>query len=242
MSVGGENFSLVCGPCSIESDKLLFETGEILKTARIDAFRGGIHKLRTQPDSFQGLGVQILESLGEFKKKFKLPVFSEITDVRHIEMYAPVVDVFQVGSRNMYNYPMLAELGKLKRPVLLKRAFSATIKEWLSAARYIEKEGNENIILCERGIRSFDPELRSTLDLGSVAFLKAETDYPVFVDPSHAAGRRDLVLPLSFAAHAVGADGLLVEYHPRPDEAASDGAQSIDTNQLQILSSRLSRR
>lgn len=233
--IGDGQLSLVVGPCSIESPELLRQMADFLPTLSVQAFRGGIHKLRTQPQSFQGLGEEILDELKNFKLRTQLPVVAEITDVRNLELYAETVDVYQVGSRNMYNYPLLSELGKLKKPVLLKRAFSATLTEWLAAASYLEQQGNSNIILCERGIRTFDTTLRNTLDLGAVAYLKAETDYPVFVDPSHACGRRDLVPALSLAAKAAGADGLLIEVHPLPDQALSDGQQSIDFRTLQKL-------
>lgn len=237
--IGSGTLAIVAGPCSIESREQLFSTGRFLKENLVHGFRGGVFKMRTHPDSFQGFGLETLKILKEFKQELGLPIFTEITDVRSISDMAEVVDVFQVGSRSMYNYPLLSELGRVGKPILMKRAFSATFDEWMGACAYIEKEGNQQIILCERGVRSFEPRLRNTLDLGMVALIKAETDYPIFVDPSHAAGRRDLVIPLALAAQAVGADGLLVECHPNPDEALSDGPQSLNLDQLRSLVSSL---
>lgn len=235
------NFKVIAGPCSIESEGLLDEILPYIKEAGAHIFRGGVYKLRTRADSFQGLGTSLYQPIREARQKYNLPFITEITDIRHIEELTDFVDIFQVGSRNMYNYPLLKELGKTKTPVLLKRAFSATLEEWIAAAGYLEKEGNPNVILCERGIRTFEQKLRNTLDLGSVAFLKKETDYPVIVDPSHATGRRDLVLPMALAAIACGADGIMVEVHPRPEEAHSDGLQSLDLTEFKDLMVRVER-
>jgi 3-deoxy-7-phosphoheptulonate synthase len=233
--IGAGDCTVIAGPCSVESKEIFLETAQTVKSSGASILRGGLHKLRTSPDAFQGLGRDAYRLAQEVKEELGLPFITEITDPRQVEELSDLADLFQVGSRNMYNYALLSELGKTSKPILLKRAFSATVDEWIGAARYIEKEGNSQIILCERGIRTFDRTLRNTLDLGAVAYLKAETDYPVFVDPSHACGRRDLVIPLAKAAQAVGADGIMIEAHPNPDEALSDGPQSLTLSQLKDL-------
>jgi 3-deoxy-7-phosphoheptulonate synthase len=189
--------------------------------------RGGAFKPRTSPYTFQGLGLDGLEVLREAREETGLPIVTELLDPRHVEEVLDVADVIQIGARNMQNFLLLSEVGRIDKPVLLKRGPSASVEELLMAAEYVAKEGNERIILCERGIKTFESSLRYTLDLGSVAVLKEETHLPVIVDPSHAAGRRALVLPLARAAAAVGADGIIVEAHPRPEEALCDGPQQL---------------
>jgi len=194
--------------------------------------RGGAFKPRTSPYTFQGLGIEALELLQEAKAETGLPIVTELMDPRHVEEVVEATDVIQIGARNSQNFLLLSEVGRAEKPVLLKRGLSTSVEELLMAAEYVAKEGNDRIILCERGIKTFETSTRFTLDLGAVAVLKHETHLPVIVDPSHAAGRRDLVLPLARAAAAVGADGIIVETHPRPEEALSDAAQQIPTDQF----------
>jgi len=240
VSIGGGPFHVIAGPCAVESPGLLLETARAVRDSGASLLRGGIFKLRTDPSSFQGMGRAGLEELKAMKGELGLPLVTEVTDPRHLEAMLEVVDMLQVGSRNMFNYPLLSEVGKTGRPVLLKRGFSARVEEWLLAAEYIRKEGNENIVLCERGIRTFETATRNTLDLASVAWIKAREPYPVLVDPSHGTGLRELVPPMALAAAAAGADGLLVEVHPRPGEALSDGRQSLDPAEFARLMDRLS--
>ncbi len=226
-TVGGDEFAVIAGPCTVESREQTLRTAEAVKQAGATMFRGGAYKPRTSPYAFQGLGRAGLRLLQEAKDETGLPIVTELLDLRDLDAVLEVADVLQIGARNMQNYPLLAEAGRSGRPVLLKRGISATIDELLQAAEYVLKEGNGQVILCERGIRTFETAYRFTLDLAAVAVLKQRTHLPVIVDPSHAAGRRDLVLPLSLAAAAVGADGVIVEVHPRPDEALCDGPQSL---------------
>lgn len=225
---GGLSTVLIAGPCSIESREQLAEAAQAARAGGACFMRGGVFKMRTNPNSFQGLGSKALELAREARSEFALPFVSEVVDVRQIAEMAEVVDMFQVGSRNMYNYALLQELGRTQTPVLLKRGFSATVEEWLLAAEYIARGGNENVVLCERGIRTFETSTRNTLDLNSVAYVKAHSHWPVIVDPSHGTGRPELIAPLSMAAIAAGADGLIIEIHPRPKEAKSDGFQALD--------------
>lgn len=226
--VGGREIVVIAGPCSIESEAHLRDTAFAVADRGASLLRGGVFKMRTSPESFQGLGRPAFEFLGRVKTDSKLPLVSEITDPRQIEMMLETVDVFQVGSRNMYNYELLKELGRIGRPVILKRAFAATIDEWIHAAEYIVRGGNDQVILCERGIRTFETATRNTLDLNAVAWIKAHTDFAVIVDPSHGTGRRELVTPMALAGIAAGADGVICEVHPRPDEALSDAFQALD--------------
>ncbi len=232
IEIGGGAVAVIAGPCSIESREHLSETARGVKDLGTCFLRGGIYKMRTQADSFQGLGTNAFGFIKEVKKEVGLPLVSEITDPRQLSDFADAVEMFQVGSRNMYNYELLKELGTTKKPVLLKRAFAATVDEWIKAADYVIKGGNENVILCERGIRTFEPTTRNTMDLNSVAYLKAHTSFPVIVDPSHGTGRPELIGPLSLAAVAVGADGLIIEVHPRPREALSDAHQALSFAQF----------
>ncbi len=227
--LGGGHFATIAGPCTVESQDVLLTTAHAVKDAGAQLLRGGAYKPRTSPYSFQGLGEAGLRLLAEAKAETGLPVVTELMDVRDLETVAEVADVIQLGARNMQNYTLLTELGRAGVPVLLKRGLSATLDELLMAAEYVLKEGNPNVILCERGIRTFETSYRFTLDLMAVPVLRSLTDLPIVVDPSHAAGKRELVEPLSLAAAAAGADGLLVEVHPDPDNALCDGPQQLHT-------------
>jgi 3-deoxy-7-phosphoheptulonate synthase len=227
--VGGESFALIAGPCTVESREQTLQTARVVSDAGATLLRGGAYKPRTSPYTFQGLGQEGLRLLAEAKAETGLPIVTELMDVADLDAVLEVADVIQIGARNMQNYPLLAELGRVGRPVLLKRGLAATLDELLMAAEYILKEGNPNVMLCERGIRTFETAYRFTLDLMAVPVLKELSHLPVIVDPSHAAGRRELVTPLSLAAAAVGADGSIVEVHPNPDEAICDGPQALRT-------------
>src|SRR5215212_6604756 len=225
--IGGEHFATIAGPCTVESREVLLDTARTVRDAGAQFLRGGAYKPRTSPYSFQGLGEAGLRLLAEAKAETGLPIVTELLDVRDLEPVLEVADVVQLGARNMQNYTLLTEVGRSGTPVLLKRGLSATLEELLMAAEYILKEGNEAVMLCERGIRTYEPGYRFTLDLMAVPVLQELTHLPVVVDPSHAAGKRDLVLPLSLAAAAVGADGIIVEVHPKPEEAICDGPQQL---------------
>jgi len=225
--IGGGHFALIAGPCTVESREQLLETADIVKDAGAAMLRGGAYKPRTSPYAFQGLGQEGLRLLAEAKERTGLPIVTELMDARDLEPVLEVADVIQVGARNMQNFPLLAEIGRSGRPVLLKRGLSATLDELLMAAEYVLKEGNREVMLCERGIKTFEGSYRTTLDLQAVPVLKELSHLPVVVDPSHAAGRRSLVTPMSLAAAAAGADGIIVEVHPNPDEAVCDGPQAL---------------
>jgi 3-deoxy-7-phosphoheptulonate synthase len=227
--IGDGYFGLIAGPCTVEYREQTLETARAVADAGATMLRGGAFKPRTSPYTFQGLGPEALAILREARDETGLPIVTELMDPRHVEEVVETADVIQIGARNMQNFLLLSEIGRIDKPVLLKRGPSASVEELLMAAEYVAKEGNERIVLCERGIKTFEQTTRYTLDLGSVAVLKRETHLPVIVDPSHAAGRRDLVLPLARAAAAVGADGIIVESHPRPEEALCDGPQQIPT-------------
>ena len=225
--IGGEHFSMIAGPCTVESRDQVMTTAHAVKDAGASLFRGGAYKPRSSPYSFQGLGQEGLRLLAEAREETGLPIVTELMDARDLESVVEVADVIQVGARNMQNYPLLSEIGRSGIPALIKRGLSSTLEELLMAAEYILKEGNPNVLLCERGIRTFETAYRFTLDLTAVPVLKELSHLPVVVDPSHAAGRRDLVTPLSLAAAAVGADGIIVEVHPQPEEAICDGPQAL---------------
>ena len=225
--IGGEHFSLIAGPCTVESRDQTLTTARAVRDAGASLFRGGAYKPRSSPYSFQGLGQEGLRLLAEAREETGLPIVTELMDARDLEPVLEVADVIQVGARNMQNYSLLSEIGRSGRPALIKRGLSSTLEELLMAAEYILKEGNPNVLLCERGIRTFETAYRFTLDLTAVPVLKELSHLPVIVDPSHAAGRRDLVTPLSLAAAAVGADGIIVEVHPHPEEAICDGPQAL---------------
>ncbi|EKP94608.1 3-deoxy-7-phosphoheptulonate synthase [Thermaerobacter subterraneus] len=232
---GGDAIPIIAGPCSVESEAGLLEIAGFLRRAGGAALRGGAFKPRTSPYSFQGLGQEGLRLLALARQVTGLPVVTEVMAPEQVEQVAAYADVLQIGARNMQNFPLLQAVGRTRKPVLLKRGFMATVEEWLLAAEYILAEGNPHVILCERGIRTFETSTRNTLDLNAVAVAKSLTHLPVIVDPSHGTGHREYVIPLARAAVAVGADGLIVEVHPRPDQALSDGNQSLDFAQFQQL-------
>lgn len=236
---GGRALGVIAGPCSVEGREMLQRTAHAVRAAGAGALRGGAFKPRTSPYAFQGLGRAALEMLAEVRAATGLPVVTEVMDTRQVELVSEFADALQIGARNMQNFALLSEVGRVQRPVLLKRGLSATVKELLMAAEYIMAQGNRDVILCERGIRTFEQATRNTLDVAAIPVLKRETHLPVIVDPSHAGGRTDLVAPLSFAAIAAGADGLIVEVHPRPDEALSDGDQSLDVDGFTSLMERV---
>ncbi len=226
--IGGDHFALIAGPCTVESREQTLQTARVVRDAGVSLLRGGAYKPRTSPYAFQGLGVEGLRLLAEAKAETGLPIVTELMDLRDIDDVLEVADVIQIGARNMANFPLLTEIGRSGCPALLKRGLSSTLDELLMAAEYILKEGNPSVMLCERGIRTFETDHRRvTLDIMAVPILKELSHLPVIVDPSHAAGRRDLVLPLSLAAAAAGADGIIVEVHPNPDEAVCDGPQAL---------------
>lgn len=225
--IGGEHFSMIAGPCTVESRDQVLTTADAVAAAGASMFRGGAYKPRSSPYSFQGLGQEGLHLLAEAKERTGLPIVTELMDARDVEPILEVADVIQVGARNMQNYPLLAEIGRTGRPVLIKRGLSSTLEELLMAAEYVLKEGNPNVMLCERGVRTFETAYRFTLDIMAIPMLKELSHLPVIVDPSHAPGRRDMVLPLSLAAAAAGADGIIVEVHPDPEQAICDGPQQI---------------
>lgn len=239
IEVGGPQFVLMAGPCAVESSEQTEAAARIVRGSGGHVLRGGAFKPRTSPYVFQGLGERGVRILAEAGRKHQLPVVSEVVDPTHLPLMCEHVDLLQVGARNMQNFELLKALGRVRRPVLLKRGFSATISEWLLAAEYLLEGGNTQVILCERGIRSFESATRNTLDLSAVAWVKQRSHLPVIVDPSHATGDSALVTPMALAAAAAGADGLLVEVHPNPDAALCDGAQALTSEQLSDLMRRL---
>ena len=237
--MGGEHFALIAGPCTVESRDQTLETARLVKAGGGTMFRGGAYKPRTSPYAFQGLGRAGLRILQEAKEETGLPIVTELMDASELEAVVEVADVIQVGARNMQNYALLTEIGRSGVPALLKRGLSATIDELLMASEYILKEGNEKVLLCERGIRTFEGAYRFTLDLTAIPVLKEMTHLPVVVDPSHAAGRRSLVEPLSLAAAAAGADGIIVEVHPDPDAAICDGPQQLHADDFAAFAAKV---
>ena len=227
--IGGDHFGLIAGPCTVESRDQILESADAMLATGATMFRGGAYKPRTSPYSFSGLGVEGLRLLAEARERTGLPIVTELMDPRDVEPVCEVADMIQVGARNMQNYTLLTEIGRSGVPALIKRGLSATLEELLMAAEYVLKEGNEKVVLCERGIRTFETAYRFTLDLTAIPVLKEMTHLPVVVDPSHAAGRRALVESLSLGAAAAGADGLIVESHPNPEQAVCDGPQQIAT-------------
>jgi 3-deoxy-7-phosphoheptulonate synthase len=238
-SIGGRELAVIAGPCSVEGRDMLRKTARAVADAGAGMLRGGAFKPRSSPYAFQGLGEAGLRMLAEARAETGLPIVTEVMDTRQVELIAEYADVLQIGARNMQNFSLLSEVGRVQRPVLLKRGLSATIKELLMAAEYVMAQGNRDVILCERGIRTYETATRNTLDVAAIPVLKAETHLPVLVDPSHAGGRADLVAPLSFAAIAAGADGLIVEAHPCPEEALSDGDQSLTLENFAELMRRI---
>lgn len=229
---GGNNFQIIAGPCSVESEKQVIDIALAVKKAGATILRGGAFKPRTSPYSFQGMGVDGLNILRKAKKETGMPIISEIMSEEHIDDFYDV-DILQVGARNMQNFDLLKRLGRLKTPILLKRGIAATIEEWLMSAEYILSEGNPNVILCERGIRTYETYTRNTLDLSAVPIIKERTHLPIIVDPSHASGISRLVKPLSLASVGAGADGLIIEVHNDPAHALCDGAQSLKPEQFE---------
>lgn len=235
VEIGGKNIVIMAGPCAVESEEQIDEITPIVKNAGAKILRGGAFKPRTSPYSFQGMGVDGLVILENAKKKYHIPVVSEIMSVDELPYFIEKVDLIQVGARNMQNFNLLKELGKTDKPILLKRGLANTIEEWLMSAEYILAGGNNNVILCERGIRTYETSTRNTLDISSVAVIKKLTHLPIIVDPSHAAGRWEYVESLSRAAIAAGADGLIIEVHQNPEQALSDGQQSLKPNRFTDL-------
>ncbi len=239
VTIGGDELVVMAGPCSVEGTAMLHDTARAVRDAGARVLRGGAYKPRTSPHSFQGLGDEALEMLAAARAATGMPVVSEVVDPRQVERMAGVVDMFQIGARNMQNFALLAEVGRTDVPVLLKRGLAATLREFLLATEHVRVHGNERVVLCERGIRTFETSMRNTLDVAAVPALKAETHLPVIVDPSHAGGRASLVAPLALAAVAAGADGLIVEVHPEPAAALSDGDQSLTPAAFEALMLRL---
>lgn len=237
--IGGPQVVVVAGPCAVESREQLLEAARAVKSAGAHCLRGGAFKPRSSPYTFQGLGEEGLQILAEARQATGLPIVTEVMTESQIEMVLRYADVLQVGARNVQNFPLLKEVGKVDKPILLKRGMSTTIKEYLMSAEYVLSEGNSQVVLCERGIRTFETATRNTLDLAAVPVLKSETHLPVLVDPSHGTGQRQLVPAMAKAAVAAGADGLMIEVHPRPEDAYSDGAQSLKPSDFALLMSEL---
>jgi len=235
IKIGGKELVVIAGPCSVESYEQVDIIAKAVKESGAKLLRGGAFKPRTSPYSYQGMGIEGLKILHDVGKKYGLPIVSELMDKDHIPEFLKYVDVIQLGARNMQNFSLLKELGKLDIPILLKRGFSNTIEEWLMSAEYIMAGGNEKVILCERGIRTFEPYTRNTLDISTVPVVKKVSHLPVIIDPSHAAGKWDLVQSLSLASIAAGADGLIIEVHHEPEKAFSDGAQSLKPKKFDDL-------
>lgn len=235
IAIGGKEIVIIGGPCAVESMSQMETVARELKSAPIQALRGGVYKPRTSPYAFQGSGLAGLEILATVSQRYDLPVVTEVMAISQIEEISAYADMLQVGSRNMQNFDLLKALGQANRPILLKRGLAATIEEFVMAAEYVMSHGNPNVVLCERGIRSFDSYTRNVLDLGAVAALKQITHLPVIVDPSHAAGRRELIADLSRAAIACGADGLIIESHPEPDQSVSDAQQALSIEAMTQL-------
>lgn len=228
----GKDTVVIAGPCAVETEDQMLKTAAAVKNAGASMLRGGAFKPRTSPYAFQGLKRKGLELLYEAGNLYDLPVVTEVVDPRDVEIVAQYADMLQIGARNMQNFSLLQEVGQTSKPILLKRGLSSTVQEWLMAAEYIMAEGNSQVVLCERGIRTFEPWTRNTLDVSAIALAKEVSHLPVLADPSHASGKKSLVEPLAKAALAAGADGLIIEVHPNPDQALSDGPQSLDINEF----------
>ncbi len=237
--IGDGSLTMMAGPCSVESRDQLFETADAVSAAGATILRGGAFKPRTSPYAFQGLGVEALRYLAEARERTGLPIITEVMEPSQVDIVAEYADILQVGTRNMQNYSLLRDVGRVARPVMLKRGYGATVEEWLMAAEYIVSSGNPNVILCERGIRTFETYTRNTMDLAAVPLLHHLTHLPVIVDPSHATGKRWLVKPLAVGGIAVGADGVMVEVHPDPDRALSDAEQQLTLTQFDDLMTTL---
>lgn len=239
--IGGKDITIIAGPCAVESKNQIKEVAYFLKANDIKILRGGVFKPRSSPYSFQGLGFKGLELIKEAGEETGLKIVCEVIDLRDIKRMKEYVDIFQVGTRNMYNYPLLKELGKIDKPIILKRALSATVEEWLLAAEYILLEGNKNVILCERGIRTFNTYLRNTLDISVIPFIKKNTHLPIIVDPSHSSGNSEYVQPLAKASIVCGADGIMVEIHKTPEKSYSDREQALSFKEFLKLKSSIVR-
>ncbi|WP_235736189.1 3-deoxy-7-phosphoheptulonate synthase [Nocardioides alcanivorans] len=233
--IGPDSFTFIAGPCAVESAEQTVEAARMAQSAGASILRGGAYKPRTSPYAFQGLGRSGLEILAQVRETTGMPIVTEIADARDVDVLVDYADMLQIGTRNMANFGLLQAVGESGKPVLLKRGMSSTVEEWLMAAEYIAQRGNLDIVLCERGIRTFEPSTRNTLDISAVPVVQAASHLPIVVDPSHAAGRKDLVVPLSRAAIAVGADGLLVDVHPNPEVALCDGPQAVLGTELRAL-------
>jgi 3-deoxy-7-phosphoheptulonate synthase len=240
VEIGGKSITLMVGPCAVEDEDQVMETARAARRAGASVLRGGAFKPRTSPYDFQGLGEEGLKILAKARAETGLPIITEVMSEQELDVVADYADILQIGSRSMSHFRLLEVVASAGKPVMLKRGFQSTIKEWLLSAEYLLAHGNGQVMLCERGIRSFDSEhTRNTLDLSAVPVLKGQTHLPIIVDPSHATGRRDLILPMSKAAIAAGADGLLIEVHPRPDQALCDGKQSLDLETMEALINEL---
>src|ERR1700678_911443 len=235
--IGPDTLTLIAGPCAVETPEQTLEAAKMARAAGASLLRGGAFKPRTSPYAFQGLGEAGLKILADVREETGLPIVTEVIAAADVDLVCSYADMLQVGTRNMQNFPLLQAVGEASKPVLLKRGMSATIEEWLMAAEYIAQRGNLDIVLCERGIRTFETSTRNTLDISAVPMAQRLSHLPVIVDPSHSGGRRDLVLPLSRAAIAVGADGIIIDVHPRPDTALCDGAQALVDSDLRELAS-----
>jgi len=241
VKVGGKKLVVMAGPCSVENEKLIIDIAKKVKKAGANVLRGGAFKPRTSPYAFQGLGLKGLKYLANAKKETGLPIVTEVMDTRDVEVIAKYADIFQIGARNMQNFNLLKEVGKARKPVLLKRGISNTIKELLMSAEYVLSEGNFDVILCERGIRTFEDATRFTMDINAVPVVKSLSHLPIIVDPSHATGKWGLVEPCAKAGIAAGADGLIIEVHPKPEEAMSDGEQSLLPENFEHLMKEVAR-
>jgi len=239
VAIGGNEIVVMAGPCAVESEEQLMSTAHAVKAAGATVLRGGAFKPRTSPYQFRGLGENGLKILAQASKETQMPVITEVISPEHVDLVAKYADILQIGARNMQNFILLDEVGKIKKPVLLKRGLSSNIQEWLLAAEYILAQGNEQIILCERGIRTFETYTRNTMDLSAIPIIEKVSHLPIIADPSHATGKWYLVTPLALAAVAAGADGLLIEVHPNPDLALADGPQSLTFDNFRLLMSQL---
>ena len=237
--VGGPRVEVIAGPCAVESEEQILATARAVKTAGADMLRGGAYKPRTSPYAFQGLEEEGLKLLAKARAESGLPIVTEVLNPRDVELVAEYADVIQIGARNMQNFTLLREVGRVKRPVLLKRGLAATIEEWLMAAEYILSEGNYDVILCERGIRTYETATRNTLDISAIPIVKRQSHLPILADPSHGTGKRSLILPMARAAVAAGADGIMVEVHPTPETALSDGPQSLSFEEFSQMMAAL---
>jgi 3-deoxy-7-phosphoheptulonate synthase len=239
LDIGGKNFTVIAGPCAVESEDQMLQAAHSVRAAGAHILRGGLYKLRTRPDTFQGLGRDGFSIVREAKKKVNMPFLTEVTSVAQVEALADIADILMVGTRNMYNYDLLKELGRVKVPIVLKRGMSARLEEWILAAEYIARGGNDRIILCERGVRTFETATRNTLDLAGALWVKQRSSLPVIVDPSHGTGIPALIPGMASATLAAGLDGVMIEVHPLPSAALSDGSQALNIEQFNDMMEKL---